>query len=53
MLTDRGYKKVHSSRDGTEYHKNLDGGKQTAKAVVTHEGKHVYRVGTLTYRNHY
>lgn len=53
MMTDRGYKKVHSSRDGTEYHKKLDNGKQTATAVVTHDGKHVYRVGTLTYRNHY
>ena len=53
MITDRGYKKVHADRDGTEYHKNLDGGKRTAKVNVTHDGKHVYSVGTITYRNHY
>lgn len=53
MLTDRGYKKVYSDRHGTEYHKHLDGGKQTAKASVNHDGKHVYSVGTITYRNHY
>ena len=53
MLTDRGYKKVYTGRNGSEYHKHLDGGKQTAKATVTHDGKHVYSVGTITYRNHY
>lgn len=53
MILDRGYKKVYSDRNGTEYHKNLDGGKQTAKVNVNHDGKHVYSVGTITYRNHY
>lgn len=53
MILDRGYKKVYSGRDGTEYHKDLDGGKKTAKVNVTHDGKHVYSVGTITYRNHY
>ncbi len=53
MVTDRGYKKVYSDRNGTEYHKDLAGGKQTAKVTVNHDGKHVYSVGTITYRNHY
>jgi hypothetical protein len=53
MILDRGYKKVHADRNGTEYHKDLDGGKKTAKVNVNHDGKHVYSVGTITYRNHY
>lgn len=53
MITDRGYKKVHSGRDGTEYHKDLNGGRNTAKVTVTHDGKHVYSVGTITNLNHY
>ncbi len=53
MLLDRGYKKVRSDRNGTEYHMQLDGGKRTASATVAHDGKHVHSVGTITYRNHY
>ena len=53
MLTDRGYKKVISHQTDSEYHKPLDGGKRTAKASVRHDGKHVYSVNTITYRNHY
>ena len=53
MITDRGYKKVYSGRGETEYHKDLNGGKQTAKVTVNHDGKHVYSVGTITNLNHY
>lgn len=53
MVTDRGYKKVYSDRNGTEYHKDIEGGKQTAKVNVSHDGKHVRSVGTITIRNRY
>jgi hypothetical protein len=53
MATDRGYKKLYSRGGDTEYHKDLNGGKETAKITVRHDGKHVYSVGTITYHNHY
>ena len=53
MVTDRGYKKVYAGRGEAEYHKQLNNGKQTAKVTVTHDGKHVYSVGTITNLNHY
>lgn len=53
MITDRGYKKVYTGRGEVEYHKELNGGRNTAKATVNHDGKHVYSVGTITYHNHY
>jgi hypothetical protein len=53
MVTDRGYKKVRTDRNGTEYNKDVNNGKQTAKVTVNHDGKHVYSVETITYRNHY
>ena len=53
MATDRGYRKAITERNLTEYHKDLDGGKRTAKIGIRHDGKHVYGVDTITYRNHY
>ena len=53
MITDRGYKKVQSGRDNTEYHKDLNNGRNTAIVTVIHNGKHVYSVKTITQLNHY
>jgi hypothetical protein len=53
MITDRGYKKVVSGNGTTEYHKDLNAGKRTAKVTVAHDGKHVYSVETITNLNHY
>lgn len=53
MILDRGYKKVYTGKNHVEYHKELGGGKRTAKVDINHDGKHVYRVGTITYLNRY
>jgi hypothetical protein len=53
QITGSGHKKVYSDRDTTEYHKNLNDGKNTSKITVTHDGKHVYSVGTITQLNRY
>lgn len=53
MVTNDGYKKVHSDTYGTEYHKKLNDGKRTAQVKINHNGSHVYSVDTITYLNHY
>jgi hypothetical protein len=53
LIIDRGYKKVYSNYGDTEYHKDLNAGKNTAKVTVTHNATHVYSVSTITYLNHY